>query len=228
MKRLSLLLLVFLPALVVGQTAQPARTDVYHVHFATAVPGKAAALADFLKTTDPKDPMSAHRIVLRHQDGVEWDYVVIQHLGTKATVDAAGTPTPAAVRDLGAWHTDTFGSGPSWNEFTKAMGLGDDASKSSGSVYVVSIYRAVPGHRDELEKTLGAAPSPQTAGSVLLQHLEGGPWNYLSVARYNSWADFGANEKNSVDDTNKGSGGWFDIRSHAAFHQDTVAVRVTP
>ncbi len=61
------------------------RTDVYHVHFTKAALGKAVQLGDWLKTPDPKAPMPDHFIVLRHQDGDAWDYVVITHLGPKAT-----------------------------------------------------------------------------------------------------------------------------------------------
>ena len=66
------------------------RTDVYHVHFAKAALGKAVQLGDWLKTPDSNNPMPNHFIVLRHQDGDAWDYVVITHLGPKATVEAAG------------------------------------------------------------------------------------------------------------------------------------------
>ena len=129
--------------------APAARTDVYHVHFAAAAPGKAAQMGDALKTQNPKAPMPGHYLVLRHQDGVDWDFAVIEHLGTKATVEATPGPTPPAVRDLYAWHTDTFVNGPAWPEFAKAMGIGDQsAGKSADSVYVVSVYRAAPGHRD--------------------------------------------------------------------------------
>ena len=133
-----------------------ARSDVYHVHVAAAAPGKVAQLGDFLKTPDPNSPMPGHVLVLRHQDGAEWDYVVITHLGTKATVSASGTPTPANVRDMYAWHGDTFVNGPAWPEFVLAMGLGEQTAKSADSVYVVSFYRALPGHRDQLEKRLSA------------------------------------------------------------------------
>src|SRR5271157_4907965 len=112
----------------------PARTDVYHVHVAAAAPGKAAQLGDYLKTPDPNSPMPGHFLVLRHQDGSEWDYVVITHMGTKATVSTGGTATPASARDLFAWHGDTYVSGPAWPEFVKAMGLGDQAAKTGNSV----------------------------------------------------------------------------------------------
>jgi hypothetical protein len=90
LKRICTLLfgLVLFGSMVAAQNAPPARTDVYHVHFAKAALAKAVELADYLKTADPNVPMSAHHIVLRHQDGEDWDYAVIQHLGTRATVEA--------------------------------------------------------------------------------------------------------------------------------------------
>jgi hypothetical protein len=174
--------------------------------------------------------MSAHRIVLRHQDGEDWDYVVIQHLGTKATVEAKGTPTPAAVGELYAWHNDTFVNGPSWPEFSKALGIDEgSAAKTAGSVYVVSVYRAAPGHRDQLEKSLSQNPSGDTSsGTVLMQHLEGGPWTYLGVVRYNSWQDFATTEKNGVADTLKPDGAWLQLREHSTYHNDTLTDRIAP
>src|SRR5215471_14993446 len=106
-KRLSpLLVLVSLSLLAAAQNPAPpaARTDVYHVHFAKAALGKGAEEGDFLKQPDPKAPMPGHSIVLRHQSGEDWDYAVIEHLGTKATVEAAGMPAPAGARDVSAWH----------------------------------------------------------------------------------------------------------------------------
>jgi hypothetical protein len=208
------------------------RTDVYHVHFTKAALGKAAQLGDWLKTPNPTEPMPDHFIVLRHQDGDAWDYVVITHLSTKATVEAAGTAVPPDKRDLSAWHNDTFVNGPSWEEFTKAMGIGgDSASKSSGSVYSVSYYRPAPGHREQLEKALSEAPSgpsDSSAGNVLMQHLEGGPWTFLTIARYNSWDDFATGEKNSVAETTKKDSPWSRLRDHTDFHTDTLTDRISP
>src|SRR5712691_1093057 len=106
--------------------AAPARTEVYHVHFNHAAPGKASALADFLKPAGPNAPMPGHVLVLRHEDGAPWDYVAVQHMGPKATVEAAGNPRGAAMKTLSDWHDDTFVNGPSWAEFAKAMGLDDE------------------------------------------------------------------------------------------------------
>ena len=231
------LLLVALAALpAVAQTGgapaarPPARTDVYHVHFAKAALGKAAQLGDFLKPPDTSESMPEHHIVLRHQDGDSWDYVVIQHLGPKTTVAAAGRAAPPAVRDAYDWHTDTFVNGPAWPEFARALGLGDAASKTAGAVYVVSTYRAAPGHRDQLEKLLDTPPTPGdgVAGQVLLQHLEGAAWNFVAVVRYDSWQDYATGEKASVAQTSKGSGPWFEIRNDTACHTDTLTDRIAP
>jgi hypothetical protein len=208
------------------------RTDVYHVHFTKAALGKAAQLGDWLKTPNPNAPMPEHFVVLRHQDGDAWDYVVISHLGAKATVEAAGTAVPPDKRDLSEWHNDTFVNGPSWEEFTRAMGIvGDSKAKTSGSVYVVSVYRPAPGHRDGLEKMLSEAPSGPTdtsAGNVLMQHLEGSPWTFLTIARYNSWEDYVTGQKNSVAQTAKKDGGWLRLRDHTDFHNDTLTDRIAP
>jgi hypothetical protein len=234
LKSISVLLVVLLlfvsVSAVQNASAQAAvRTDVYHVHFAKAALGKGAEEGDSLKKQLPDAPMPGHYIVLRHQSGEDWDYAVIEHLGTSATVKAAGSPVPASVRDLSAWHTDTFANGPAWPEFAKAMGL-DDAAKSAGSVYVVSVFRAAPGHRDDLEKSLAQPPAKgdPAAGNALLQHLEGGPWQFLTVVRYNSWQDFATSEKMSVADTLKPDGGWLGVRNYSAYHNDTITDRIAP
>src|SRR5436305_347891 len=82
------------------------RTDVYHVHFTKAALGKAVQLGDWLKTPDRSNPMPDHFIVLRHQDGDAWDYVVITHLGPKATVEAASTAVAPDKLYSSVWHTD--------------------------------------------------------------------------------------------------------------------------
>ena len=208
------------------------RTDVYHVHITKAALGKAVQLGDWLKTPDPSNPMPEHFVVLRHQDGDAWDYVVITHLGPTASVKAAGTAVPADKRDLSQWHTDTFVNGPSWEEFTRAMGIDkDSASKTVGSVYSVSYYRPAPGHREQLEKMLSQAVGGRgdtTVGNVLMQHLEGAAWTFLTIARYNSWDDFAAGEKSAIAQTTSKDSPWYRLREHVDFHTDTLTDRIAP
>jgi hypothetical protein len=213
-------------------SASPARTEVYHVHFNHAATGKASALADFLKTPASDTTTAGHVLLLRHEDGAPWDFVAIQHIGAKATVEAAGNPRGASMKGLSDWHDDTFVNGPSWAEFAKAMGLDSDGkSKSSESVYVVSVYRPVPGHEDPLEKFLSEPPSASNdlaVGTVLMQHLEGGAWRFLTIVRYKSWQDYATSQVTSVAQTAKGSGGWFTLREHVSFHNDTLTSRIAP
>lgn len=199
----------------------PAASDIYHVHFTKAAPGQAMALGKALMTPDPTASMPDHFVVLRHQEGDDWDYVVIQHLGQKAAVNPGPAPANPA-RDLRAWHTDTFVSGPSWADFTKAMG-----AASPGMVYIVGTQRSVPGRREELRKALSApgVPSKIETGSVLLEHIEGADWTYLTITRYNSWQDLGSDRAAAAADPS-GAGGWAEIRNHSAFHRDTIADRI--
>jgi hypothetical protein len=97
--------------------------------------------------------------------------------------------------------------------------------KSSASVYVVAVHRAIPGHRGQLEKMLStpSANAKTPISTVVLTHLEGGPWNFVEVDRYNSWQDLATDAAASTDDP-----GWSTVREHSAFHHDTLADRVVP
>jgi len=207
------------------------RTDLYHVHFANAAVGKAKELGEELKKPAPDASAPGHLIVLRHDDGDSWDYCVITHLGTKATVEANRPPAPPSLMALYAAHTDTFCAGPSWTEFAKQMGL-DDASKSKASAFVVSVYRPASGQREALDKFLNEPPDRATdssAGRLTLQHLEGAAWNFLSVQRWNSWTDYGKDNVASVAQMGRNQqGGWFKLRDLISFHTDTLCDRLAP
>ena len=199
--------------------AAPTPTDVYHVMFAKAVPGQAAALEKTLKEQDPKDPMAAHYILLRHQEGSDWDFCLIQHVGPRATVEIT-PPAPAATgaAPVMAWHEDTYVGGPSWAEFQKTM----DFAGTGNAVYVVGVHRPAPGHRGQLQDLLNRPDSTsKVAGGAVLVHLEGGAWTFMTVDRYNSWADFAADRSTAASGK-----GWLELREHSAVHTDTIADRV--
>ena len=211
------------------QTTPPAAgTDLYHVQFTKSAPGQAAGHAKFLMTPDKTAVMPDHFVVLRHQEGDDWDYVVIQHLGPKTEVSVSAPPPTDAQRALAAWHTDTFVAGPSWGEFTKQMGIG--AANASSQVYIVGVHRPVPGHREQLLKSL-SAPGPAgkiESGNLVLQHVEGSEWTFATITRYNSWQDLAADRVAAGSDAATAAGGWADIRQHSAFHRDTIANRIYP
>jgi hypothetical protein len=236
---IQILIALGLAPFALAQTSSPAagsggassRTDLYHVHFANAATGKAKELGEELKKPAPNAPMPDHVIVLRHEDGDSWDYCVITHLGTKATIEA-NRPAPASsLMGLYASHTDTFSSGPSWTEFAKQLGL-DDAAKSKASAFVVSIYRPAAGQREALDKFLNEPPDRTTdsyVGRVTLQHLEGAAWTFLTVQRWNSWADYGKDNTAAIAQMGRNQqGGWFKLRDLMSFHTDTLCDRLAP
>jgi hypothetical protein len=82
------------------------RTDVYLISFFKAAPGQTAALLKTVQQQDPKDPMAGHVLVLRHAQGADWDYAVVQHVGATATVRVAPPPDEArtAAANTGVAH----------------------------------------------------------------------------------------------------------------------------
>jgi hypothetical protein len=73
-----------------------------------------------------------------------------------------------------------------------------------------------------------SASNDTTAGNVMMQHLEGAAWTFLTVARYNSWDDFATGEKSAIAQTTKPDSPWFRLRDHTAFHTDTLTDRIAP
>jgi hypothetical protein len=211
-------------------TSPTVRTDIYHVHLAKAALGKAAELGESFKKQAPDAPMPGHFIVLRHEDGDSWDYCVIEHLGTKTTIDANRPASSPAQIGLGDWHTDTICNGPSWEQFAKEMGI-EDPTKSRGSAYVVSVYRPAPGMREELDKFVSQAPdraTDSTSGNIVLQHMEGAAWTFLKISRNNNWNDFAKDHTASIAEMSKTDTGWFKLRNLVSFHNDTLCDRMAP
>lgn len=214
-----------------SQAAQ--RSEIYHVHFTQAAPGKSQELGDFIRTPPPNAPNPGHALVLRHAEGDTWDFVVIQHIGPKATIEA-GSAQPTPARELRAWHEDTHAGGPSWDVFSRATGItGQPAQSATDAVYVVTTYRGAPGHRAQLEQTLqklqAAASKPEAV--VILQHFEGGTWDFLVISRYDSWQALAADQTDGSAEQRERRAGLtrpmrLELREHMAAHHDTIAVRV--
>ncbi|MEO8430040.1 MAG: hypothetical protein ABI592_00930 [Acidobacteriota bacterium] len=219
-------------------SASPAssnRTDLYHVHFVKAAPGKTTELLNSLRTPPADTAMPTHELILRHLQGDDWDFAVIQHLGTKAVVELS-SPAPAAERELRAWHSDTYVQGPSWAEFSKAMGIGgpqSGAAPAGSDLYIVGVYQGAPGHRAQLEDTLKKviASGLRPGEDVLLQHREGSPWDYVHITHFNGWNDVAAQQDDKEAPARAKKAGMtqdpgLELRQHVASHHDTIANRV--
>ena len=64
-------------------------------------------------------------------------------------------------------------------------------------------------------------PVSKAAGGLLLVHVQGGAWTFMTLDRYSSWQDFGAERANVASGK-----GWLEVREHSSFHTDTIADRV--
>jgi hypothetical protein len=130
-----------------------------------------------------------------------------------------------------AMHTDTFAAGPAWADFAKQLGI-DDASKTGASAFVVSMYRPASGQREALDKFLNEPPdrtNDSSVGRVMLQHMEGAAWTFVSIQRWNSWTDYGKDQVKSIAQSGRGQqGGWLKLRSLISFHTDTLCDRIAP
>jgi hypothetical protein len=206
--------------------------ELYHVHFVKAAPAKLVELIDAYASA-PQDPQSSGPpVILRHREGDDWNLLVIRPIGPEITIRAV--PPSAELqqfltrtRGLRAQHNDTFAIGPPWPEARKLM-LGDERAESSGGaggVYVVSVMRSLPGHRDQLEGVLKKIAAEDAGRTLTLQHLEGASWEYVTITRYDSWTAFGESEQKlggqAPGPTSLAMG------EHLAEHHDTVAERVT-
>lgn len=202
--------------------AQTAQSELYHIHFVKAAPGKLMELIEAYKAWPPPDKSQpqVNPLILRHRQGAEWDILVITPMGTEVTLSAAAPPPEIQkgneqLATISEWHGDTFVVGPAWETVRQAL-VPDAAAE--GIVYLVSDYRAMPGHRPQLRQNL-EEPNPGTNGDVLFTHMEGAPWNYLLVSRYPSWASLGAPAPAGQDQG-------VPIRDHLAVHHDTLAMYV--
>ncbi len=212
------------------QPAQPQAPvlELYHIHISKAAPGKLPQLIEAYKSAPAPaaDEPQVTPIILRHRDGDEWDLLTITPLGKQVTLSASAPPQ--AVQDyyqrlgpLSDWHNDTFVVGPSWAVVQKALVVA-----KGEPVYIVTDYRALPGHRPQLRQVLDRGAQDTPGRNVLFAHVEGAAWNFLDITRYDSWADMGAPPPQPPAGTQPQDQG-LAMRDHVAVHHDTIAIYVS-
>ncbi len=219
------------------QPTQPgAATELYNVQFTKAAPGKTQDLLNSFFTPAPDIPAgAAPPIVFRHVEGDDWDFAILFPLGASTILDAR-PPSEALmqfrrrVRPARLWHSDTFVVGPPLAEVRKVLG-----ADKADALFTITDYRSAPGHRDDLERTIGRIAAAQRPGTMVqFQHVEGSPWEFLAITRYDSWADFGAQQTDAAAGERLRKQGFaapdavgFELREHMISHHDTFAVRVS-
>jgi hypothetical protein len=210
--------------------------ELYRVHFFKAGPGKLQDLLDAYLAL-PAAPNAARPMVFRHHAGDDWDLLIIYPQGGKATLDANPSFTEAQrqlcerVMSDYIWHTDTYASGPPLAEVEKALALPKDVK---GGVYLVEDYTALNGHLPQLSDILSRdIAAARASGAVRFDHVQGAPWDFLIIFRYQSWdeyvkaendpgADQAARKQGFRDSASVG----FDLRRHMASHHDTFVTRL--
>jgi len=219
------------PATLATQAPAGGGVELYHVHFVKAAPGKLVELIDAYVNAPPDPQSPTPPVILRHREGDDWNLLVIAPLGTESTVRVAAPSAElqqflTRTRGMRAMHNDTFAIGPPWTEARKLM-LGDERPEASaaGGIYVVSVFRALPGHRDQLEGVLRKMAAEDAGKTVVLQHLEGAPWEFVMVTRYESWTAFGESEQ-KLGGQAPGPA-TLSMGEHLAEHHDTIAERIT-
>ncbi len=209
--------------------AQAPALELYHIHFSKAAPGKLTQLIDaYQKGPAPEaNEPQVTPIIMRHREGGEWDLITITPLGKQITL-TSNAPSQA-VQDfntrlgpLSDWHADTFVTGPAWAVVQKALVPAKDAKP----VYVVSDYRSLAGHRAQLRQILDRNEQDTPGRSVLFAHVEGAPWNFLTVTGYDSWNAIGAPPPQPAAGPARPEAG-LELRDHMAVHHDTIAVYIS-
>lgn len=222
------------PAASTGQATPPqpagGNSDIYRVSMFRAAPGKTGDLEKLLTTQAPSPGAGDgdFAVIFRHRQGNEWDFLTVEHMGQQATVDVrTGPPAQpdSPFSQSAAWHMDTFAAGPSLDEFRKALNLQAGAAQSGSAkpgAYVVGDYMAAAGHRGQLRQVLTDIAGDTPGRRVTLTHVEGAPWNFLTITRYDSWQQFAQEE----DTVSAGKTGTPDrglaLREHMSVHHDTL------
>ena len=219
------------PAASTGQAAATQSTGanghIYRVSVFRAAPGRTGDLEKLLTTQAPSPTRadSDFGVVFRHRQGNEWDFMTVEHMGEQTSIDLRSGPPAQADSPLSqaaAWHMDTFAAGPPLDEFRKALSLQGGTAKPG--VYIVGDYMAAAGHRGQLQQVLKDIAADTPGRTVTLTHVEGAPWNFLSIVRYDSWQQFAQEE----DATSAPKAGTPDrglaLREHMAVHHDTLVI----
>jgi hypothetical protein len=218
---------------------QASSQELYHVHFVKAAPGKLAELVTAYQESPVAEGEPGPPLVFRHMQGDDWDLMVLTPLGKDETLSPAAPSAEVQrwterTRGLRSQHGDTFTAGPPWTDVrSKLM----DASRPtgtagsaepSGAVYTVTTYRSLPGHRDQLAGVLGRIAALYPDRRTILQHVEGAPWEFVVISRYDSWSALGADEAAPAAALQKQGFASNDaismeLRQHVAEHRDTIA-----
>ena len=92
-------------------------------------------------------------------------------------------------------------------------------------VYIIGDYMAAAGHRGALRQVLDKIAAESPGRSLLFSHVEGAPWNFLTIQRYDSWQQVAEDEDKAMAQSkgDASSDRGVQMRDHLAVHHDTFA-----
>jgi len=210
--------------------AAGANSHIYRVSVFRAAPGKVRDLEKLLTSPAPSPGSGTadFAVVFRHREGSEWDFLTVEHMGEQTSIDLRSGPAPqpdSPFSQAVSWHGDTYAAGPSLDEFRRALNLQTGQAGSRAGVYVVADYMAAAGHRGQLQQVLKDIAADTPNRTVTLSHVEGAPWNFLSIVRYDSWQQYAQEEEaataQGAKDAARDRG--LALREHMSLHHDTLA-----
>jgi hypothetical protein len=217
-----------------GGAQAPAAQAAQHIYRVSAFRAAAGQMHNVEKllasTPAPGADAGDFAVVFRHRQGHEWDLMTVEHMGAKATVGLPSGPPATADSPMSqsvAWHGDTYAAGPPLEEFRRALNLQGATGQTAGTagVYVVSDYAAAAGHRGQLRQVLDKNAMDTPGRSITLTHVQGAPWTFLVLTRYDSWRQFAEEEEKAATADAKAPAGdrGMELREHLAVHHDTIA-----
>jgi len=193
--------------------------------------GKEETLRPGLDAEQQKWTLQMRGLRMQHGDtftsGPAWSEARAALAGSgTVSASAAGTGSTAGA-------TGTAGAGTSGGAGSSATaGTGGTGSMAinvpQGTVYTITTYRSLPGHRDQLADTLGRVAALFPDRRTILQHVEGAPWEFVLIQRFDSWNALGQEDVAPADRlraqgfANTEAIG-LELRQHAAEHRDTIA-----
>lgn len=214
------------------QAPAQAAPHIYRVTAFRAAPGQMGNVEKLLAATPaPGADAGDFAVVFRHRQGHEWDFMTVEHMGANATVGLPPGPPATADSPMSqsvAWHGDTYAAGPPLEELRRALNLQSATGQSAGGtpgVYVISDYAAAAGHRGQLRQVLDKNAMDTPGRSITLTHVQGAPWTFLVITRYDSWKQFAEEEEKAGAQDAKAPAGdrGMELRAHLATHHDTLA-----
>jgi hypothetical protein len=163
--------------------------------------------------------------------------VVLNPLGAKQTVEPRQPPALtdfiSKIRAARSIHTDTYAAGPPLAEVQKVLAAGKTGGAGGDTLYLINDYRALPGHRDELQRTIGRIAATTPGTSVTFEHIDGAPWDFLTISRLGTLAEYARDQADPQAEARAKQQGFaspeaisLELRQHMAAHHDTYTTRL--